>query len=886
MKKGKRVPLAWYTLLKFTSIITEMTQFIHTKILRLHPGLMIAITIVGFSLVFLGVSAHLMLSQAEALERANASREIDRAREFLDLDLQWMLTLISRYAASDETYSFLRTNDAAYITNNYTAEMFMNSQIDLVAILKLDGTLVMTQVYDSNRGAFIPLPNGLDPYFSRMLALSKPGDQLSGIVALAEGPLKVAARTITDNHNEGPVSGIMVFGRFLNRKDLGDWAARSHLSLDARLYADPLLPSDYQSAKLRLTALPEQPVTAMLGGDRIAAYGLLPDLSGRPGLILRVDLARDLFNLVKTQLWLLGFSLVALGGIAGGWIAWGFHRLDHSRLAAEKLDARLTLVRKLTHTLSVSPGMEDLAKQLLVMLHEITGCYSVNLFGVKAGELKLLAGAGGYPSGQPPLSFQIPPQDGVIATVAQTGKYLRVPDVIQSPYFRLGEGLPNTRAELALPVRLNEYLRSQDAKVIAVLDLQAEKVDAFDEVDLDTLQMLADQLAVALDNARLYEEAQHRASEVEKLLDISEKRLQQVESLRTVDMAITSSLDLPVILQILLEQVVIQLKVDAASVLLYRPELQALEYAAKRGFSTDVFQNDRLRLGEGYAGQAALEQRVVQVTDLRWQNDAAACSPLLDQENFITYLAMPLLVKGQLKGVLEIFQREIFQPVPDWLNFLESLSNWAAIAIENATLMEGLERANSELITAYDATIEGWALALEMRDHETEGHSRRVTELTVMLGRAFGLGAEELVHLRRGAFLHDIGKMAVPDGILLKPGPLSAEEWRVMQLHPWHSFQMLSAIPFLRPALDIPYCHHECWDGTGYPRGLREEQIPLAARIFAVVDVWDAVTHSRPYSPIWTKTQTIDYLRLGIGKQFDPEVVQTFLELVEKGTVS
>jgi HD-GYP domain-containing protein (c-di-GMP phosphodiesterase class II)/sensor domain CHASE-containing protein len=870
-----------------------MTQFIKDKVLRLPPSLVAAITMIGFSLIFFGISARLMLSQAETLEKASVIREIDRAREFLDLDLQRMLTLISKYAASDETYSFLKTNDSAYITNNYAAEMFINSQIDLVTILKLDGTLLMAQVYDSNRGTFIPLPNGLSSYFSPdtpLLALRKPGDQISGIVALAEGPLKIAARTITNNHNEGPISGIVIFGRFLNRKDIGEWAALSHLSLDARLYTDPALPSDYQTAKIRLAALPEQPLTAIIGGDRIAAYGLLPDLSGRPGLILRVDLARDLVNQVETQLWLLGLSLAGVALVAGGLVAFLLNRLASSQRATEKLAGRLTIINELTHTLSGSPGMEELANQLLMMLREITGCYTVNLFSVKAGELKLLAGAGGYAAGQLPLSFRLPPPDGIVAIVAQTGKHLRVPDVTQSPYFRLGEGLPNTRSELALPVRLNKSVGSpqaqNNAKVTAVLDLQAEQVDAFDEVDLETLQMLADQLALALDNARLYEETHHRASEVEKLLDISEKRLQQVESLRTVDMAITSSLDLPVILQILLEQVVTQLKVDAASVLLYRPELQSLEYAAKRGFSTDVFENARLRLGEGYAGQAALEQRVVQVTDLRWQNDAAACSPLLDQEGFVTYLAMPLLVKGQVKGVLEIFQREIFQPAPDWLNFLESLSHWAAIAIENATLMEGLEKANSELIAAYDATIEGWALALEMRDHETEGHSRRVTELTVTLGRAFGVGAEELVHLRRGAFLHDIGKMAIPDGILLKPGPLSVEEWQVMQLHPWHSFQMLSSIPFLRSALDIPYCHHECWDGSGYPRGLHEEQIPLAARIFSVVEVWDAVTHSRPYSPIWTKAQAVDHLRLGIGKQFDPEVVQSFLELVEKGIIT
>ncbi|NWG21181.1 MAG: HD-GYP domain-containing protein [Chloroflexi bacterium] len=162
----------------------------------------------------------------------------------------------------------------------------------------------------------------------------------------------------------------------------------------------------------------------------------------------------------------------------------------------------------------------------------------------------------------------------------------------------------------------------------------------------------------------------------------------------------------------------------------------------------------------------------------------------------------------------------------------------------------------------------------------TEGHSERVTELTLQLARRLQVPAEELDHIRRGALLHDIGKMGIPDHILLKPGPLSVDEWAIMREHPVHAFRWLAPIPFLRPALAIPYAHHERWDGSGYPRGLHGDQIPLAARIFAVVDVWDALRSSRPYRAAWSEEQTIAYLSSLAGTHFDPQIVETFLAML------
>ncbi len=192
-----------------------------------------------------------------------------------------------------------------------------------------------------------------------------------------------------------------------------------------------------------------------------------------------------------------------------------------------------------------------------------------------------------------------------------------------------------------------------------------------------------------------------------------------------------------------------------------------------------------------------------------------------------------------------------------------------------------IEEAHSKLLSAYDATIEGWSRAMDLRDKETEGHTQRVTTLTEKLARLAGMGDDDLVNMRRGSLLHDIGKMGVPDSILHKPDKLTDEEWVVMRQHPQHAYDMIQPIEYLRPALDIPYCHHEKWDGSGYPRGLKGDKIPLSARIFAIIDVWDAVTSDRPYRLAWDKQKALEYVHEQNGKHFDPRVVELFHKMME-----
>ena len=361
-----------------------------------------------------------------------------------------------------------------------------------------------------------------------------------------------------------------------------------------------------------------------------------------------------------------------------------------------------------------------------------------------------------------------------------------------------------------------------------------------------------------------------------QLRDETERRLMFLNSLTEIDRAITSSFDMNTSLKIVLSQVIKHLHMDAANILIYNPSTQALEFSAGDGFHTKAVERTRLRLGESHAGQAALKRTIIHVANLQEPTNALMTSRL-DEERFVEYFGAPLISKGQIKGVLELFNREPIHTDEEWLDSLKTLAERAAIAIDNASLFDGLARSNVDLSLAYDETIEGWSRALDLRDHETEGHSSRVAENALELASLCGYPKDDLMNFRWGALLHDIGKVGVPDSILLKPGPLTDEEWVVMRKHPKLAYEMLSPIRYLRDALDIPYCHHEKWDGSGYPRGLRGEQIPLAARIFMILDVWDALLSDRPYRPAWSKSKVRSHIQSLAGSHFDPKIVNIFL---------
>lgn len=356
------------------------------------------------------------------------------------------------------------------------------------------------------------------------------------------------------------------------------------------------------------------------------------------------------------------------------------------------------------------------------------------------------------------------------------------------------------------------------------------------------------------------------------------QQMQQLSVLRSIDLAIASGLDLNLLLAMLSDQLTELMKIDAVAILLQNPKTNILEFTAGKGFHSTSLQYTHLKLGEGCAGRVALERKMLNVPNLKENRMEFGRSPLFQVEGFIAYYGVPLIAKGRVLGVLEMFHRSTLQPDADWLNFLNMVAGQAAIAIDSAVMFRELQKSNVELSMAYDATIEGLSRALDLRDKETEQHTRRVSDATVKLAVHLGVGDASLIHIRRGAILHDIGKVAIPDRILFKPGPLAEDEWDIMRRHPGIAVDLLSPVSYLAPALDIPHWHHEKWDGTGYPDHLRGEGIPFSARLFALVDVYDALTSNRPYRKAWSKQSTLQYIESQSGKHFDPAIVPGFVQ--------
>ena len=356
------------------------------------------------------------------------------------------------------------------------------------------------------------------------------------------------------------------------------------------------------------------------------------------------------------------------------------------------------------------------------------------------------------------------------------------------------------------------------------------------------------------------------------------RHLEHLTAVMEIDRAINFSFDLNLTLTTLLTHVMAQLRVDAADVALFNPASRTMEYVAGRGFRTTEIEQAREALVPDFAGGAAQDPVILHVPDLARGRDSYLGGIILAGEEFVSYFGVPLVAKGQVIGVLEVFQRAQLVHGAEWLDFLKALASKAAIAIDNSALFDNLQGSNTELTQAYDATIEGWSRAMELRDNETEGHTQRVAVLTVKLARLFGLGDAQLVQVRWGALLHDIGKMGIPDRILLKKEALTEAEWTIMKTHTVLACEMLTPIRYLRLALDIPCAHHEKWDGTGYPSGLKGEEIPLMARIFAVADVWDALRSGRHYRSSWPVAKVRKHLHLLSGSHFDPHIVKVCLD--------
>lgn len=531
------------------------------------------------------------------------------------------------------------------------------------------------------------------------------------------------------------------------------------------------------------------------------------------------------------------------------------HQRKQTELSLQHQTKQLRLLNDIAGQIVATHAVDDLLKVTVELIQKNFGYHHVAVFLYEPAENALLmkARAGQFIE-LFPQEHRLSMGQGMVGWCAQHSKTLLSNDVAADEhYINFYPDRISTRSELSVPLRV-------EGKVIGVLDIQSPSLDAFDQNDIQVMETLADQVAIGLENVHLLTEVR--------------QQLQRVNALHIIDQTIASSTNRRFVLNIILEQAMREFQADASDFLLFNPVEYTLDFAAGIGFGAPHKPRARLHLGEGLVGEAALQRRTVSLHD-------SASKILPAGEGFTCYYGVPLLAKGELKGILEIFFRRHDTHHSEWEGFLNALAGQAAIALDNVELFERLQRSNIELSLAYNETIEGWSAALDLRDRETEGHTQRVTEMTLRLAASIGVQETTLLHIRRGALLHDIGKMGVPDHILLKAGPLTEEEQAVMHKHPAYAYEMLSKIAYLKPALDIPYCHHERWDGSGYPRGLKGEQIPLAARIFAVVDVWDALTSDRPYRKAWSRKKALAYIRKSAGSLFDPQVVEAFVKIIE-----
>ncbi len=538
-------------------------------------------------------------------------------------------------------------------------------------------------------------------------------------------------------------------------------------------------------------------------------------------------------------------------------------KLEEKMLQLERANKLLAALYQASCELTTVKPSDDMIKNVLNTIIETAGYQQANYFNYDpVSKLLELSSCAGFSSEtettyKDRLNFRLGEEKGLVGISAKTGEVINIGDTTADPRWITMDA--SIKSALFIPVFFENNL-------LGVAALCSKDKNAFNEHDEQDISALSNSLAIAIENKRNQEHV--------------EKQLRRLEAIHSIDMAINANMDLRETLTSILKLIMEQLEVDAADVILFNRFSLGFEYACGSGFISRSVDPGELRHRIALAERAILERRLIHISSSTDTDLPDGFLSMWRKEGFKNYWGIPLLARAEVKGVLEVFCRDPFSPDAEWMAYLETLAGQVSIAIDSSEMVEGLQKTNIDLRIAYDATIEGWSRALDLRDNETEDHTLRVVDMTLKLAEAMGIKNEDLIHIKRGALLHDIGKVGVPDQILRKPGPLTEDEWIIMRKHPQFAYEMLSPIGYLHRALDIPSCHHEKWDGSGYPRGLRGEQIPFAARLFAIVDVWDALRSDRPYRKAWPDDKVLDYLRAESGRHFDPKVVDAFMALL------
>jgi len=453
-------------------------------------------------------------------------------------------------------------------------------------------------------------------------------------------------------------------------------------------------------------------------------------------------------------------------------------------------------------------------------------------------------------------NLSVPLDYGMVGKVFQGKEPVLLNDSDREPGFRQFLESQRIRSAIYTPVKWRE-------EIYGVAFAGSQQKESFSDNDLDLLSALSVQAALAIHNSHLYSDLEDRIGELHAIFEIEK--------------AITSAIDLETVLQQIVQMSIGLLDAKISSIMLVDEETEELVIAAAHGLSESYIQKGSIKVGESIAGMVIQGGKPIAVDDIR-DNPRFAYTDHARMEGLCSLLSVPLSLKDRVIGVLNIYTEEPHVFNPHEINLFTSLASQAAIAIENARLFESLEEIYIEVITAM-------ASAIDARDTYTHGHSQRVTEYAVAIAEGMGLSSAEVDIIRNASILHDVGKIGIKEDILKKPGRLTEEERREMEYHPFIGTKILSSVKLLEPVMPLVYHHHERFDGTGYPDGLRGEEIPLGARVIAVADAFESMTSDRPYRKALLLEEVMAELRYGSGRQFDPRIVEVFMRLADEGKI-
>lgn len=839
------------------------------------------IVFVTVGIVF-AISQTIIRNKFMQLESQDIKQDAIRAQQAIAKEQALLNEITGNWSGQTETYKFFRDFDANVRRVITVADDLAAYNLDAVLYFNSHEQLIYGYIVNPITGKQQPVPadlRNLSQDYQLFPLDVHQSTVKSGVLNTSLGYIMVSSQLVKSGAADDAAVGLVIFGRLIDVDFVEELASLTQLSLDIKSVDDPAFPLDYRQAVVDLQSAPDRIVIQVPKiknifkiSSQASAFLPIEGVDGKPKLILRIDNDRRLVQQGQKSVQDYGIVLIIIALICGGAAYLYFDR---------SLIARLLVIDE-----GVNRFRETRDFDLRI---EVEG--NDELSNLASAVNATIADLGKYQEGQINAERQFREALQNLSLVAVIldphGRMIFCNDHILNisgwqPSDLIGhtwcsrfvpeEQQADCRREISEAARTGRITAHEDTELL----LRNGKSRTF--TFSNTLLFSQDDVVTGI--VRIGEDVTERRK-AESLLrsSLAETRLHlsRLTALRNIDATITSSMDTVKKIENILATIQESLVVDAVDILRIDYEENSLVPIAAEGLSENFLQLQPYIKTDPILTDFRNNNELLILTKPQKNHLPVWTKSRLEGSRWIEfYGAAPMISGDRLIGVLEVYDRQPIEVDEGWLEHFRSLALQATITLENDEMVQGVQRANHELVQAYEGTLIGWARALELRDKETRGHSERMMDLTMRLGRRLGMDSQELEVIARGVLLHDIGKMGVPDYILHKPGPLTEEEWVIMRQHPQFAYNLLKNIPYLGGALDIAFCHHERWDGTGYPQGLRGEQIPFNARIFSIIDVWDALTHDRPYRPAWPEEEALNYIRSQSAIQFDPRVVKAF----------